>query len=102
MLQSHALHFETEMHIFLFQNGVLWDLGQVHCGIREVGLLVGQPKWASVAESGVDKGVLVLSNMERVVIMITLSTLVALKVVVVTISSATNDKFGILTTLGFQ
>ena len=26
-------HFGTEMWTFLFQSGVLWDMGQVHCGI---------------------------------------------------------------------
>ena len=31
-------HFETEMHTFLFQCGVLWYMGQVHCGICETGL----------------------------------------------------------------
>ena len=31
-------HFGTEMGPFLFQSGVLWDIGQVHCGICEMGL----------------------------------------------------------------
>ena len=31
-------HFGTKMCIFMFQSDVLWDLGQVHCGISEFGL----------------------------------------------------------------
>ena len=30
----------TTMYIFLFQRGVLWDMGQVHCGICEGDLLM--------------------------------------------------------------
>ena len=32
-------HFGTEICVFLFQSGVLWDMEQVHCGICETGLL---------------------------------------------------------------
>ena len=32
-------HFGTEMCTFLFQSGVLWDMGQGHCGICAVGPL---------------------------------------------------------------
>ena len=32
-------HFGTEMCAFLFQNGVLWDMGQVYSRICEIGLL---------------------------------------------------------------
>ena len=30
-------HFVTEMCTFLFQNGALWDICLVHCGICEIG-----------------------------------------------------------------
>ena len=30
-------HIETEMCTFLFQSDALWDMGQVHCGICEIG-----------------------------------------------------------------
>ena len=33
-------HFGTEMCAFLFQSGALWDMGQMHCGICEIGLFV--------------------------------------------------------------
>ena len=29
--------FVTEMCTFLLQNGALWDMGLVHCGICEMG-----------------------------------------------------------------
>ena len=32
-------HFGTEMCTFLFQYGVLWDMGEVHCYVCEIGLL---------------------------------------------------------------
>ena len=32
-------HFGTEVCTFLFQSGVLWDIGQVHCGICDTGQL---------------------------------------------------------------
>ena len=32
-------HFGTQMCTFLFQSGVLLSIGQVHCGISEIGLL---------------------------------------------------------------
>ena len=43
---AHALyptmhHFGTKMCTFLSQNGVLWDMRQVHWVIYEIGLLVG-------------------------------------------------------------
>ena len=34
-------HFVTAMCTFLLQNGVLWDVGLVHCGICATGLLEG-------------------------------------------------------------
>ena len=30
-------HFETEMCIFLLQNGAMWDMGEVQCGICVTG-----------------------------------------------------------------
>ena len=32
-------HFVTEMCTFLLQNGTLWDICLMHCGICEMGLL---------------------------------------------------------------
>ena len=32
-------NFATEMCTFLLQNGALWDMGLVHCGICEMDLL---------------------------------------------------------------
>ena len=32
-------HFGTEMYTFLFQSGVLWDMGQVYYGICVISLL---------------------------------------------------------------
>ena len=32
-------HFVTEMRTFLLQNGALWDVCLMHCGIFEMGLL---------------------------------------------------------------
>ena len=29
-------------NIFLLQNGALWDMGLVHCGICAIGLLINQ------------------------------------------------------------
>ena len=29
-------HFEKELFTFLFQSGVLWDIGWVHCGICQM------------------------------------------------------------------
>ena len=31
-------------NIFLFQNGALWDMGLVHCGICAMDLLINQKK----------------------------------------------------------
>ena len=36
-------HFVTEMCTFLLQNGALRDMGLVHCGICEMGLLKENP-----------------------------------------------------------
>ena len=33
-------YFVTEMCTFLLQNGALWDMGMVHCGICATGLLI--------------------------------------------------------------
>ena len=38
-------HIRTEMWIFLFQNGVLWDMGEVHCWICEISLLTKGQYW---------------------------------------------------------
>ena len=35
-------HFGTEMYTFMFHCHALWDMGQVHCGICEIGLF----QWA--------------------------------------------------------
>ena len=32
-------HFVTEMFTFLLQNGALWDIGLVHCGVCATDLL---------------------------------------------------------------
>ena len=40
-------HIETEMCIFLFPNGAMWDRGQVHFGVCVIGLYITMTsKWA--------------------------------------------------------
>ena len=38
-------YFVTEMWTFLLQNGALWDMGLVHCGIYATGLLTPAYCW---------------------------------------------------------
>ena len=40
-------HFVTEMCTFLLQNGALWDMEMVHCGICATGLLNLNWRWKS-------------------------------------------------------
>ena len=52
-VQYHTIHHSEQNVLISVLNVALWDIGQVHCGICEIGLLFGQLLLAYLKKIGI-------------------------------------------------